>query len=57
MRAAFASLDPEDLVHVPTGSKLNNAAIISGIAAHDVYHVGPIQLLKRSSGGAAVGDG
>src|SRR6516162_6607997 len=47
MRAAVASLDPEGLRHVPTGSKVSNAAIISGIAAHDVYHAGQIQLLKR----------
>jgi hypothetical protein len=53
MRAAVASLDPEDLRHVPTGSKVSNAATISGIAAHDVYHAGQIQLLKRLSGGAA----
>jgi hypothetical protein len=47
MRAAVASLDSEDLRHVPTGSEVNNAAIIAGIAAHDVYHAEQIQLLKR----------
>jgi hypothetical protein len=56
MRAAVASLGPEDLRHVPIGSKVSNAAIISGIAAHDVYHAGQIQLLKRLSGGAVVAD-
>ncbi len=49
-------LDPQDLRRVPTGSKVSNAAIISGIAAHDVYHAGQIQLLKRLSGGAATAD-
>ena len=57
MRAAVASLEPEDLRHVPTGSKVSNATIISGIAAHDVYHAGQIQLLKRLSSGAAADDG
>jgi uncharacterized damage-inducible protein DinB len=47
MRAAVAGLSPRDLGRVPRGSKVSNAAIISGIAAHDVYHAGQIQLLKR----------
>lgn len=56
-RAAVARLDPEALRQVPTDNKVSNAAIISGIAAHDVYHAGQIQLLKRLSGGAAAADG
>ena len=47
MRAAIAGLAPRDLSRVPPGSKVSNAALISGIAAHDVYHAGQIQLLKR----------
>ncbi len=47
MRAAIAKLAPRDLDKIPPGSKVSNAAIISGIAAHDVYHAGQIQLLKR----------
>ena len=47
MRAAVAGLSPRDLGRVPRGSQVSNAAIISGIAAHDVYHAGQIQLLKR----------
>jgi hypothetical protein len=57
MRAAVAGLDPEGLRHVPAGSKVSNAALISGIAAHDVYHAGQIQLLKRLSGGPAAAGG
>jgi len=57
MRAAVARLEPDDLRHVPTGSKVSNAAIICGIAGHDVYHAGQIQLLKRLSGDAAAADG
>jgi uncharacterized damage-inducible protein DinB len=50
MRAAIAGLAPNDLDRIPPGSKVSNAAIISGIAAHDVYHAGQIQLLKRLAG-------
>jgi hypothetical protein len=28
-----------------------NLAVVSGIAAHDIYHAGQIQLLKRLIGG------
>jgi hypothetical protein len=44
---AVAGLSPQDLWHTPTNSKVSNAALLTGIAAHDVYHAGQIQLLKR----------
>lgn len=47
MRAAIASLKDSALSTIPRGSKVSNRAIISGIASHDVYHAGQIQLLKR----------
>lgn len=47
MRAAVAGLSPRDLRKIPRGSKVTNSAIIYGIALHDVYHAGQIQLLKR----------
>jgi hypothetical protein len=47
MREAVARLTPDDLPVVPPGSKVSNAMIVRGIAAHDVYHTGQIQLLKR----------
>lgn len=47
MREAVASLGDADLARRPAGSRVSNAAIISGIAFHDVYHAGQIQLLKR----------
>lgn len=47
MRAAIAELTPKDLHAIPSGSKVSNGSLISGIAAHDVYHAGQIQLLKR----------
>jgi hypothetical protein len=49
LRAAVADLSPRDLWHMPAGSKVSNAALLTGIAAHDVYHAGQIQLLKRLS--------
>jgi uncharacterized damage-inducible protein DinB len=46
MRSAVADLPPKDLQKIPRGSKVNNAAIIYGIALHDVYHAGQIQVIK-----------
>jgi DinB superfamily len=47
LRAAVAALSPKDLCVTPRGSKVGNVAILTGIASHDVYHAGQIQLLKR----------
>lgn len=47
LRAAIEALRDEDLEATQPGSKLNNAALLSGIAAHDLYHAGQIQLLKQ----------
>jgi len=47
LQSVIAGMTPRDLQKIPRGSKVSNAAIISGIAAHDVYHAGQIQLLKR----------
>jgi hypothetical protein len=47
LRAAVARLRPSALSAKPAGSKVNNLELIGGIAAHDVYHAGQIQLLKR----------
>ena len=47
VRAGIAGLKPGDLDVVPPGSTVSNVALISGLAAHDVYHAGQIQLLKR----------
>jgi len=47
MREAIAHLNPSDLKRIPRGSKVSNTRIIFGIAAHDLYHTGQIQLLKR----------
>ena len=47
LRAAVAGLTPSDLTKTPRGSKVTNFALLSGVAAHDLYHAGQIQLLKR----------
>jgi hypothetical protein len=47
LRAAVARLSKRTLHHTPRGSKVSNFALLSGVAAHDLYHAGQIQLLKR----------
>jgi hypothetical protein len=47
MREAIANVPPEKLQKRLPGAKATYFALISGIAAHDVYHAGQIQLLKR----------
>jgi hypothetical protein len=49
LRAAVANLRASDLSRTPPGKKVSNFALLSGIAAHDLYHAGQIQLLKRLS--------
>jgi uncharacterized damage-inducible protein DinB len=47
LRAAIAELDPADLDRAPVTGKATTRALITGVAAHDLYHAGQIQLLKR----------
>ncbi len=47
LREVIVSMDPGRLQEKTQGSKVANARTIYGIAAHDVYHAGQIQLLKR----------
>ena len=47
MVAAIVALNPRDLSRIPKNSKVSNEAIIRGIASHDVYHAGQIQILKK----------
>lgn len=46
-REAVASMPPRDLSRIPRGAKTTTADLIAGMIAHDVYHAGQIQLLKR----------
>ena len=47
MRAAIAGVSPAKLHKRLQGAKVTYFFLISGVAAHDVYHAGQIQLLKR----------
>jgi uncharacterized damage-inducible protein DinB len=47
LRAAVEQLSPKAIDVTPEGSTVSNLAIIMGIASHDLYHAGQIQLLKR----------
>jgi hypothetical protein len=47
LRNVIAGLKSSDLKKKPFGSKWTNLLTISGIASHDLYHAGQIQLLKR----------
>lgn len=47
MREAIASFPPSRLYSRTPNSKYTNIAVIYGIANHDIYHAGQIQLLKR----------
>ncbi len=46
-RAAVARVDPDDLDREAAGSKYTVSKTIHGIAPHDIYREGRIQLLKR----------
>ncbi len=47
MRDAIASFPASKLYDTTAHSKHTNLAVLYGIAYHDVYHAGQIQLLKR----------
>jgi hypothetical protein len=47
LRGAVAALDAAALDRVTPGSKVTVRALVTGVAAHDLYHAGQIQLLKR----------
>jgi hypothetical protein len=46
LRHVIAGLKPEALHRVSRGSRYTPVAFAQGIAAHDLYHAGQIQLLK-----------
>jgi hypothetical protein len=46
-RAAVSSFPPENLDRRAHGSKSSARRLIVGIAFHDVYHAGQIQLIKK----------
>ena len=49
LRDSVESLPASELSRTPKGSTISDGFLISGAAAHDLYHAGQIQLLKRLS--------
>jgi hypothetical protein len=47
LRVAVVRLSAKELSRTPPGKKVSNFALLSGAAAHDLYHAGQIQTLKR----------
>jgi uncharacterized damage-inducible protein DinB len=47
LRDAIVAVDPKTLSRSLPGRKTPRAALITGAAAHDLYHAGQIQLIKR----------
>jgi len=47
LREAVAGLTAKDLGREVEGSKFSLVELITGAAAHDLYHAGQIQLIKR----------
>jgi uncharacterized damage-inducible protein DinB len=47
LRTAVAALTPRDLERAAPKSKVTMRKLVIGVAAHDLYHAGQIQLLKR----------
>ena len=47
LRAAVVAVSAKELARTPPGTKVSNFVLLSGVAAHDLYHAGQIQLLKR----------
>jgi hypothetical protein len=50
LREAIRKVEPGTLDRPLPGKKTTRGELISGIAAHDVYHAGQIQLIKRIDG-------
>jgi uncharacterized damage-inducible protein DinB len=47
LRGAIASISPADLRRRPARGRQTCETLVRGIAAHDLYHAGQIQLIKR----------
>ncbi len=47
LREFISSVPPENLDRRPHGSRSTARRMIAGIALHDVYHAGQIQLIKK----------
>lgn len=50
LRTAIAALKPGQLEQPADGGETSVLSLVTGIAAHDLYHAGQIQLLKKLMG-------
>jgi hypothetical protein len=53
LREATAAVQPLDLDRGSAQRGVTKRALLTGIAAHDLYHAGQIQLLKRMAKGSS----
>jgi hypothetical protein len=51
LRKAVARLSAADLARKATGGTATVGFLVTGVAAHDLYHAGQIQLLKKLTAG------
>jgi hypothetical protein len=49
LRERVKGLSDRELRRTPSGSTVSNFDLLAGVAAHDLYHAGQIQLLKKLS--------
>lgn len=47
LRAAVERMDDAALDRIPPGSKTTMIDLLLGVAAHDLYHAGQIQMIRR----------
>ena len=50
LREAAAAVHPDELDRGSAQRGVTKRALLTGVAAHDLYHAGQIQLLKRLAG-------
>lgn len=55
LREAVENLSASDLSRRPKAGTITRGFLLSGAAAHDLYHAGQIQLLKKLSGSSRRG--
>jgi len=55
LREAAATVRPADLDNKSAQRGVTKRALLTGVAAHDLYHAGQIQLLKRLAKGSSGG--
>ena len=53
LRGAAAAVRPADLDKASAQRGVTKRALLTGVAAHDLYHAGQIQLLKRLAKGSS----